>query len=126
MAASKVGTIDPMGKSRVYTNELLEEVAAGSPEAAFVWKRGELEARRAKREELGLNKNDEALRAQLASAKASVPAIERRIAELQAQLAALQDDLGIAAAQAGSKSRAKGKAKVEESTDAAEASSATS
>lgn len=123
MAASKVGTIDPMGKSRVFTNELLEEVPAGSPEAAFSWKRGELEARRARREELGLNKNDEALRAQLASQKASIPAIERRIMELQAQLQALQGDLELAAAEAaGSKpAKAKGKAKADEADAETEA-----
>lgn len=91
--ASKLGTIDPMGKSRVYVNELLETVPAGSAEAAFVFKRGDLENFREKRTKLGLAKNDEALRTMLASRKVSIESVERRMAALKAELAALTEEV---------------------------------
>lgn len=119
-AASRVGTIDPMGKSRVYTDETLKTVPAGSSEAAFVFKRGELERIRDRRTELGLDKHDEALRVMLASRKAAVPSVERRIAALKAELEELT--AGVAALEKSetkpaSKSTAKAEDKSETKAD---------
>lgn len=111
--ASKLGTIDPMGKSRVYVDETLKTVPAGSPEAAFVYKRGELEARRERRKELGLDKNDEALRVLVASRKVEVASVERRMSVLKAELAALTEEVETA-----EKAAAKTEAKVEDAPKA--------
>jgi hypothetical protein len=108
--ASRVGTIDPMGKNRVYTDETLKVVPAGSIDAAFVWKRGDLEARKARREELGLDKNDEALRAFRASQKAQVPTLERQLASLKAQLEDLQAAIAVAEGDASSGTSSSGSA----------------
>lgn len=89
-STSRVGTIDPMGKSRVYTDDTLREVKAGDPSAAFVWKRGDLEARRARRAELGLDTHDEALRAQIDSRKVETAKAERRAALLNAEVEELR------------------------------------
>lgn len=89
--ASRVGTIDPMSKSRVYTDETLREVPAGSPEASFVWKRGELENLRDRRKELGLDENDDALRAQIDSRKAEAAKAERRARVVEAERDALKE-----------------------------------
>lgn len=90
--ASRIGTMDPMGHARVYVNELLEEVPAGSPDAAFVYKRTEIEALRARRHELELDKGDEALRVTLASRKLEREKVERRLAILQAERDELVDE----------------------------------
>lgn len=90
---SKVGTIDPMGKTRVYTDEFLKPVAAGSAEAAFVFKRGDLARLQDRRTELGLDKNDDALRAQLDSRKAAIAAAVRKEANAKDELATLKAQL---------------------------------
>lgn len=74
---SRLGTIDPAGKNRVYTDEFMKEVGKDSADAAFVFKRGEYERLKARREELGLNVKDDALRSQLASARAAQAAAKR-------------------------------------------------
>lgn len=91
--ASKVGTIDPMGKGRVYVDETLTPVPAGSPQAAFVYKRGDLETFKERRTKLGLDKNDEALRVMIASRKVEVATVEQRMSKLKAELAALTEEV---------------------------------
>lgn len=91
--ASRVGTIDPMGKTRVYVDETLREVPAGSTDAAYVYKRGDLERLRDRRTELGLAKGDEALRVMIASRKIEVSSVERRMSALKAELAALTEEV---------------------------------
>lgn len=90
--ASRVGTIDPMDpKKRVYVTDAFEEVEPGSTDAAWVFKRSDLEARRARRAELGLDKNDEAARAQRESRPTIRVAAERKRAALQAEIEALDE-----------------------------------
>lgn len=92
-SARRYGTMDPMGSGRVFTDETLREVPAGSPEAAFSWKRSELEARRARRAELGLDKGDEALRVQIDSRRAELVKAEARAAAAAQELEALRAGL---------------------------------
>lgn len=89
--ASRIGTIDPMGKTRVYVNEMLEPVEAGSADAAFVFKKGELERFRDRRTELGLARGDEALRTYLDSQKVEQAAAQRRLAAVQAENDAIEE-----------------------------------
>lgn len=89
---SRIGTIDPMDtKRRVYTDDTLREVKPDDPTAAFVFKRGEFEVRKARREELGLTTGDEARRAHLDSRKVEADKATRslRRATLEAELAKL-------------------------------------
>lgn len=90
---SKIGTIDPIDtKRRVYVDENLKEVGAGSEEAAFVFDRAELTALKARREELGVG-GDEAQRVHTASTKAALADAERRAAQYEAEAAALRQQV---------------------------------
>jgi hypothetical protein len=83
--ASRVGTIDPDSKNRVYVDETLREVGKGDPRAAFVYKRADLDRIRERRAELELDGRDEAARAAIDSheverqkaARAMVPVADR-------------------------------------------------
>jgi hypothetical protein len=118
---SRIGTIDPLDtKRRVYTDDTLREVKPDDPTAAFVFKRGEFEVQRARREELGLTTGDEARRAHLDSRKVEAANATRaaRRAALQAELAALDADED-AASSRSVRSAAKAEAKAETDATAA-------
>lgn len=119
--ASRVGTMDPMGKTRIYTDETLREVPAGDPRAAFSWKRADLEQRRERRAELKLTVGDEALRAHIESRE-----VERKKAEVRASVTQAEVDRivdAIAESKRAEAAEAKAAAKSTKSkTDDAEAS----
>lgn len=80
-----------MGKTRVYVNELLEPVEAGSPEAAYVYNKADLAAAQDLRREMGLAKNDEALRTFLESQQVEQAKAQRRLAAVQAENDAIEE-----------------------------------
>lgn len=90
MPPSRVGTIDPLDTTtRVYVNADLKEVGAGSTDAAFVYKRHDLDRVVARRKELGLG-GDEALRVNRESQKVALAAAERRAAAAEAEAETLR------------------------------------
>jgi hypothetical protein len=75
---SKVGTIDPNDTTeRVFVDENLKEVGAGSTSAAFVYRRSDLARVVARRKALGLPTGDEAVRVQRESHKKALEDAER-------------------------------------------------
>lgn len=105
MPPSRIGTIDPAdySKNRVVVDADLNPVGAGSGEAAFVFKRSDLDRLQARREELGLN--DEPARVQAASHKAALADAERRAAAAEADVAVLKER--VAASEKAEKASAK-------------------
>jgi hypothetical protein len=91
MPPSRVGTIDPLDtKTRAYVDADLKEVATGSSEAAFVFKRSDLDRLRARREELGIT-GDESERVQRESRKRALADAKRRADAAAAEVAVLED-----------------------------------
>lgn len=89
MPPSRIGTIDPLDtKVRVYVDENLKVVSPGSTEAAFVYRRADLDRVVARRKELGLQ--DEPSRVQIASHKAALADAERRAAAAEADVEILR------------------------------------
>lgn len=89
MPASRVGTIDPLDTTtRVYVDENLKEVGAGSAAAAFVYNRSDLARIKALRSESGLS--DEPARVQNASHKVALADAERRAAAAEEEVNVLR------------------------------------
>ena len=108
MPASKVGTIDPMDtKSRVYVDENLNEVGAGTANAAFVYNRADLARVKTQREQAGFT--NEPARVQAESRKAALAGAEADAAAANAKLESLRES--VAADEAASKDEAKAEAK---------------
>lgn len=102
---SRVGTITDPLKGRVVTDEYLNKVDPGSPEATFVWAPADLALRKARREQLGLGTEDQALKSQKASHAVEVANAERELATLEARVSVLREAVEASA----SKSEAKHK-----------------
>lgn len=73
---------------KIITDVNLNEVSPDSEDAAFSWLASDLEARRARREELGIT--DTKAVSQAASRKAELAAAERRLARQTAEVEALK------------------------------------
>lgn len=90
MPPSRVGTINLMDKKvRAHVDEDLNEVAPGSAEAVFIYKRSDLDRLRARRKELGIG-GDEAKRVQTESHKVTLAEAERRVAAAEAEVETLR------------------------------------
>lgn len=108
MPPSRVGTINPLDTTtRAYVDENLKEVAAGSADAAFIYKRSDLDRIRKRRKELGFS--DEAQRVQVASHKVALEDARRRAAAAAEEVVVLEArvDADEKAEKAASKSASK-------------------
>lgn len=96
MPPSRVGTIDPLDTTnRVYVDANLKEVGAGTSDAAFVYRRSDLDRLKARRKELGIG-GDEALRVTREGQKAALADAERRAAAAEAEAATLRERVAAA------------------------------